>query len=78
MNSIHPFADIPMETPGHQTQPQTEMSMKVNEIYSLLLRELHVMFRTQTAVIYLSALNSFNNVPGVFHCDLYFMSIEKS
>ena len=29
-----------MEAPGHQTQPQTEMSMKVNEKYLLLLREL--------------------------------------
>ena len=77
MNSIRPFADIPMEAPGHQTQPQTEMSMKVNEKYSLLLRELHVMFRTQTVVIYLSALKSFNNVPGA-HFDLYFMFIEKS
>lgn len=40
INSIHLFADIPMEAPGHQTQPQTEMSMKVNENYLLFLREL--------------------------------------
>ena len=28
-----------MEAPGHQTQPQTEMSMKVNEKYLSLIRE---------------------------------------